>query len=143
MSKILGMDYGERRIGLALSSEDGQYAFSYQTLENTGKLDLFSELASICRKEDIKVIVIGLPLNQEGTVGKEAMKVQQFSHELKKYLEIPVEFEDERFSSAMASQLFRESGRTVKETKGTIDQKSAQLILQTYLDRKNARLSSH
>jgi len=143
MSKMLGMDYGEKRIGLALSSEDGQYAFSYQTLENTGKLDLFQEIASICKKEDIIVIVIGLPLDQNGKIGKKAEEVQEFTRKLQNFIKITIELEDERFSSAMASKLLREAGRMIKGDKGVIDQKSAQLILQTYLDRKNARLSSN
>ena len=137
MRKILGLDYGEKRIGLAISSEDGRYAFAYQTLETSDKLDLFQKLVAICAKEDINTIVVGLPLNQNGTVGKEAGNVQKFIQELKEYLEIPIEFEDERFSSALASQLFREAGKTEKEARITIDQKSAQLILQTYLDKKN------
>ena len=139
----LGIDYGDRHIGLALSSDDGRYVFTYQTLENKDKLDIFQKLSVICKNENVHTIVVGLPLDQNGLVGKEAKTVQQFAQEIKKYLDIAIEFEDERFSSAMASRLFREAGKKEREARATIDQKSAQLILQTYLDRKNAELSSH
>lgn len=139
MLKSLGIDYGEKRIGLAISSDEGNYAFAYQTLEERSQQDIFQKLANICEKENIETIVIGLPLNQEGVAGKEAQIVQRFAKELEEYLKIPVAFEDERFSSAMAHQLYREAGKKTKETRATIDQKSAQLILQTYLDKNNAR----
>ena len=139
MKKILGVDYGEKRIGLAISSDEGNHAFTYRTLEMGNKLNSFKELSAICAKEDVNTIVVGLPLNQNGIAGKEARIVQEFAKELEKYLKIPVKLEDERFSSAMASRLYREAGKKTKETRATIDQKSAQLILQTYLDKNNAR----
>jgi len=137
MPKILGIDYGDNKVGLALSDEQKKYAFARHTLINLQKSELFQSLASICEKENIEKVIVGLPLNQEGKMGKQAVKVQQFGNELADFLKIPVEFEDERFSTAMAGQLFREASKKVRETKGIIDQQAAQIILQTYLDKQN------
>jgi putative Holliday junction resolvase len=137
MPKILGIDYGDNKVGLALSDEQKKYAFARHTLINLQKSELFQSLASICEKENIEKVIVGLPLNQEGKMGKQAVKVQQFGNELTDFLKIPVEFEDERFSTAMAGQLFREASKKVRETKGIIDQQAAQIILQTYLDKQN------
>lgn len=137
MSKILGIDYGDNKVGLALSDEEKKNAFARHTLINLQRLVLFQNLASFCKKENIEKVVVGLPLNQEGKIGKQATKVQQFGNELADFLKIPIEFEDERFSTAMAGQLFLEAGKKIRETKGIIDQQAAQIILQTYLDKQN------
>ena len=137
MARVLGIDYGEKKVGLALSDEEEKYAFSYRTLINLQRSDLLQNLASICQAEKVEKIIVGLPLNQEGKIGKEADRVQQFGRELEDYVKLPVDFEDERFSSAMAGQLFKEAGKKTKETKDIIDQQSAQIILQTYLDKQN------
>jgi len=137
MSKILGIDYGENKVGLALSDEEEKYAFSYRTLTNLQRSDLLQNLASICQAEKVEKIIVGLPLNQEGKMGQEALRVQQFGRELENYVKLFVEFEDERFSSVMAGQLFKEAGKKTKETKDIIDQQSAQIILQSYLDKQH------
>jgi len=135
MEKVLGIDHGDRRVGLSLSSEDKKYAFSFKTLENINQLELFKQIEAICEQENVSTVVIGLPLQNNGQVGPQAKKVQKFGHELEKFLSKTIIYEDERFTSAMATRLFQEAGKTAKQTKGTIDEKSAQLILQNYLDK--------
>lgn len=137
MSKILGIDYGEKRVGLAISDEEKKYSFSYLTLDGGNKNELLAQLSEICQSEKIDRVVIGLPLNQDGGSGPAAEKVKGFGQAISHRLNIPINFEDERYSSVMAGQLFRESGRKTKQTKNLIDQKSAQIILQSYLDKKN------
>lgn len=143
MAKVLGIDFGERRVGLALSSEDGKYAFPYKTVANTGAHVVIKEISVICKQEEVATIVIGLPLDQNGTVGPQARTVKQFAEALGQSVSAAIEFQDERFSSALATQLFREAGKSVKKTRHLIDQSSAQLILETYLERKHAALSDH
>ena len=137
MAKFLGIDYGDSKVGLALSDEEKKFAFARQTLSNLQKSKLFQNVASNCEKENIERVIVGLPLNQEGKMGKQATKVRLFGNELADFLKMPVEFEDERFSTAMAGQLFREANKKTRETKGIIDQQAAQIILQTYLDKQN------
>lgn len=134
MSKVLGIDYGEKRIGLALSDVDAKYAFNYQTLENNGT-DSITALRDICQKESISTIVIGLPLNQKGEDGPSAVKVREFAKALEQETQATVVFEDERFSSVLAAVLLRQAGKKAHQTRAVIDQHSAHIILQTYLDR--------
>lgn len=134
MAKLLGIDYGEKRIGLALSDEGGRYAFNYSTLENKGDM-VTQALQSICQREGVETIILGLPLNQEGGIGVAAERVKRFALKLKQRLGRRVIFEDERFSTALAASLLRQGGKSVREARGVIDQSSAQIILQAYLDR--------
>lgn len=138
MSKILGIDYGENKVGIALSDEDKKYAFPRQRFLNQSESELLQNLASLCKEEDITKIIIGLPLNQEGKIGQQAAKIKQFGEALADYIKIPIAYEDERFSTAMAGQMFRQAGKKTKNTKSIIDQQAAQIILQTYLDKQNA-----
>lgn len=137
MPKILGIDYGDSKVGLALSDEEKKFAFARHTLINLQPSELFQNLALICQKENIEKVIVGLPLNQEGKMGKQAKKVHRFGEDLADFLKIPVEFEDERFSTAMAGQLFQEASKKMRETKSIVDQQAAQIILQTYLDKQN------
>ena len=136
MSKILGIDYGGYRVGLALSDEGWQYAFVYNTLDFTSNT-FIKDLVKICHDEDIKKIVLGLPLDQHGEVGKKAQEVINWSKEIEKKLKLPIVLEDERFTSVMSKKLLHNSGRKKKRPKGDIDQQSARLILQSYLDKQH------
>lgn len=141
MAKVIGLDYGAARIGVAISDEDLKYAFTFGTVENHGLAGSLDELENICRSEGVSRIVVGLPLNQHGQIGSQASEAKAFGAELGKRLAMPVVYEDERFTSVMANKLFRESGRKTRETRQLIDQKSAQLILQSYLDREHGKIS--
>lgn len=136
MSKILGIDYGGHRVGVAISDDGWQYAFVHKTLDFTSKTFL-KELAKVCHDEDVKKIVLGLPLDQHGEVGKKAQEVIDWSKEIEKILNISIILEDERFTSAMSKKLLHDSGRKKKKPKGDIDQQSARLILQSYLDKQH------
>ncbi|XOU94526.1 MAG: Holliday junction resolvase RuvX [Candidatus Kerfeldbacteria bacterium] len=136
MSKILGIDYGGHRMGLAISDEGWQYAFIFKTLDFTSKT-LMKDLVEICHDEKVKKIILGLPLNQHGEVGPKAQEVTDWAKEVEMLLKIPIIFEDERFTSVMSKKLLHNSGRKKKRPKGDIDQQSARLILQAYLDKQH------
>jgi len=138
MPKLLGIDYGENKVGIAVSDEDKKYAFSRQSLINLSEPELLQNLSLLCKKEDVAKIIIGLPLDQEGNIGRQAAKTKRFGEVLADFCKIPVEYEDERFSTAMAEQMFKQAGKKTKNTKSIIDQQAAQIILQTYLDKHNA-----
>lgn len=137
MSRILGLDYGQKRIGIAISDEKRKYAFPYQVLENRNKFFVFDNLKIITQQEKVDKIVIGLPLNLKGKREKKAKECEDFAKRLKSYLNLPVELEDERLTSKLSSRLLRDNPYKKAKLKGAVDQQSAVLILQGYLDKKN------
>lgn len=123
--RILGIDYGTRRMGLALSDEEGRIAFPYKTLEAGKKI--FEELGVICKENKVDAIVIGLPQDLSGNDTAMTSKVREFTHDLKQ-LGYTVDFEPEFFSTKEAAR-----GPTKKEN---IDAAAAAILLQSYLERK-------
>lgn len=132
--RILGLDYGKKRIGIAISDENQNQAFPYLTLENRDRGFVFDKIKMIIEKEKVDKIVIGLPLTLKGEKKEAALEVQEFTSQLKKYLNLPIEFEDERLSTKMVTTLFKETPRKIKK-KINLDEKAAVLILQSFLDR--------
>jgi len=137
MAKILGIDYGTQRVGFALSDDGWKYAFVHETFDYSNKQNIFHYMKDLCQHEEVKEIVIGMPLDQHGHQGKKAKEVLEFAEKIKSELKIPVYYEDERFTSVMAKKLIQEAEKKHKKNKGLIDQEAAKLILQSYLDKKN------
>jgi putative Holliday junction resolvase len=136
--KILGIDYGRKRVGLALSVPFTTIAVGYKIIEmNETILDNIKE---IIIKEKIESIVIGLPKRMDNEIGQIAQEVVQFSEKLKKNLNIPVVLWDERLSSKQAEVLLRDVNLSRKKRRSQTDITSAQLILQSYLDAKQKAL---
>lgn len=131
MGRILAIDYGERRVGIAVSDESGSFAHPRSAIENAGKKRFFEAIADLVRSEGIERIVVGLPLTLRGEVGKQAAGVQSVMHELEEVLSVPVEFEDERLTSSYADR-FRGSSTDR-------DSIAAASILETYLERTRRR----
>lgn len=127
---FLGIDYGEKRVGLAVGSDEMKIASPFLILENKGHDFLLEEIKKICGQEEIKKIIVGMPLTMASREGPQAEKILRFVNFLKNNLTMPVETEDERFSSALVDKLMTESG--VKER----DAVAAMIILQAYFDRK-------
>lgn len=123
--KYLGIDYGERRIGIAVSDEDGIIAFPRTTIENT--TSTLSEIKKICDAEKPVVIVIGMPM-LIGEISPMMRTIRMFGDTLTQCTNIPVAYENEMFTTKMAT---RDGAK-----KNTVDQSSAALILQSYLDRQ-------
>ena len=137
MPKVLGIDYGEKRIGLAISDEDKKFSFIRPFLNRQPETELLSKLKLLCQTERVDKIILGLPLDQAGQIGAAAAIVKEFGDILKKHLGVPLEYEDERFSTVMADEQYRQGGLSSKESRRNIDSRSAQLILQTYLDKSH------
>lgn len=138
MGKALGIDYGEKRIGLAITSEDRRFVFPYRTLDNGMDADaVLAQLNDICSRESVSDIVIGLPLDQHGQVGEAAAKVKSWGSRVAEVTGHDVIYEDERFSTTLAGDLQRQGGRSAKETRTSIDRTAAAVILQTYIDRNH------
>lgn len=135
--RVLGIDLGTRRIGLAVSDEDGRIAFPAGTLERKSKRADFAALCKLVRERQIGGAVVGLPLHMSGRAGVEAEAARAFATALAEAAGIPVDTLDERWTSVAAHRSLQESGRRVveKHGKGIVDEVAATLLLSTYLER--------
>ncbi len=134
MEILLGLDIGDVRIGVALSDELGVAAHPLCTLTRKNrKVDLIaiSDLVSIHKVERV---VIGLPISLDGSIGPQAEKIQNFAKRLAQVIDIPIEFQDERFTTAEAEDLLRALNKDTKEQKELIDEVAAVIILTDYLN---------
>ena len=129
---VLGIDYGEKRIGLAISDEMGLIAHSLDVLENEGLDGIVEAISQIVLKRNVKLVVVGLPKNMDSTIGERAKAVLAFAKSLHSHLGIEIETWDERLTTCQAERILSELSRKNKDK--AIDIVSAQIILQSYLD---------
>ena len=137
--RIIGLDVGEARTGVALSDPLGMIASPFETIQVKSARADAEAVKAIAEEQGAIRIVVGLPLNMEGEVGPQAEKVLAFVEVLKEAVGIEVVTIDERFSTAAAERSLRESGVKGKRRKQVVDQVAAQQILQLYLDREANR----
>lgn len=135
--RYLGLDVGNRRIGVAVSDELGLTAQPVLTLQRRHSVreDLRS-LARLCRKFDVAGIVVGNPLHLSGESSPQAAKIQAFASELRDLTGLPVHPWDERLTTQAAHQILYEAGHARQEHARVVDQVAATLILQSFLDEK-------
>jgi len=134
--RILGVDYGTRRIGLAVSDSEGQIAFPEGTLESHGARRDLESLCALVKEKGVVGIVVGLPLHMDGRRGPEAEAAEAFGRKLGEATGLPVEMLDERWTTQEADRALRESGRKGKKKRQVIDAVAATLLLRTYLERR-------
>ena len=134
MTRILGIDHGEARIGLAISDELGMLAHPLETIAMKTVADPVAHIAAIVARDKIGGIVLGLPRNMDGTYGPAAEKVRAFAEKLRAACGCTVKLWDERLTTVAAQRSLREAGRNAKNSRAVIDQVAAQLILQGWLD---------
>ena len=134
---IIGMDVGDRRIGLAIAEEGGSLAVPIETMERTGLKGDLPRISSLLRDRKVTLIVAGMPVSINGTLGTQAKKTQSFLERLRKYTQLPVEIVDERYSSNEAARLMRMTGSQLSRSRDKIDSTAAAIILQAYLDQQN------
>jgi putative Holliday junction resolvase len=135
MGKLLGLDHGDKRFGIALSDAGKVIATPRRVVE--GVAALWDAIGSLVEEEDIEAIVLGLPLNMDGSEGPRARKVIEFSRELEKRTGLHVYFWDERLSSFEAESALSEAGVYGRRRKSKVDMVAAQIILQGYLNQLN------
>lgn len=133
--KVLGLDYGDRRIGVAVSDPSCKLALMRETLRVSSEDEAVKLVRKIADSEGIDRIVIGMPLNMDGTLGSRAERTKEFAARLEQTTGIAIEFWDERLTSSIAKRTLFEAGRNATKRDGRIDKVSAILILQGYLDR--------
>ncbi|MCD7780145.1 MAG: Holliday junction resolvase RuvX [Candidatus Gastranaerophilales bacterium] len=134
MDKILGLDIGKKRIGIALSDIMGLIAHPVETIDREPENKAIEKIKQICKSNNVKIIVAGLPKNMNNTLGEQAQDCINFANKFKDEYEII--FEDERLTSRQAEFILSQTGRKYTKDKKLVDLKSACLILQQYLDRK-------
>jgi putative Holliday junction resolvase len=138
--KILGIDMGERRIGLALSDPLGYTAQGLNTVQIKNPEDVCDKLMDVIKEKKVELLVFGLPKNMNGTLGPQAKKVQEYADKLKQLSGLPVDFEDERLSTVSAEQVLLMADQSRAKRKKAIDRMAAVIILQSYLDRNRNQL---
>ena len=133
MSKVLGVDFGERRTGVAISDESRVIAFPRETLE-CPRVEQAAAVARIAAAEQVAEIVVGYPLNMNSSKGPRTVRTDEFLAELAKRTEIPLKKWDERLSTKIAEAVLIEAGTRRENRRGVVDKLAAQIILQGYLD---------
>lgn len=136
--RYLGLDVGDRRIGMALSDETATLATPMPTFVRVGPRQDVRRIADLARTHEAGALVVGLPLNMDGSPGPQAEKVLRFCEELRKKSGVPVLTQDERLTSVEAEEILAARGVAWKERKAKVDAVAATLILQEYLDRRKA-----
>ena len=131
--RILGIDYGEKRIGMAVSDPLGITAQGLPTIERTNIQDDLQKILNVVREKEVREIVVGLPKNMNNSLGEKAQAVLNFVALLKKDINIPINVIDERLSTVRANRAMLEGDLSRKKRKDRVDMIAAQLILQDYL----------
>ena len=136
MGRALGIDFGEKRVGLALSDKSSLIASPYKTIQYISENELISEIEKIVLDKEIEIFVLGLPLNMKGQDSSQTKKVRHFKKMLS-VLDLPIVYEDERFSSILAKNSLVLQNVKTGHNKSEIDRTAAAIILQQYLDKNS------
>lgn len=137
--KIMSIDYGDARTGVAFCDVREMLATAYTVLHEAYQPKLVKKLVEIVNKEKAEMIVIGLPRNMDGSYGFRAEKCRELGELLKSEIDIPVDFEDERLTTVIAHDILSSNNVGGKKRKSTVDAVSAVVILQSYIDKRNKK----
>ena len=134
VGRVLGLDVGSRRIGLAISDPLGITAQGLETMLRRNKRYDFEYLKRVIRQHQVEEIVVGLPLRMSGAEGIQSDKMNLFAEELRKRFRLPVHLWDERLTSAEANRLLRETDLSIEKRGKAVDRMAAILILQGWME---------
>lgn len=134
MAKVLGIDFGDRRTGVAISDDSRVIAFPRETLSCPLIEQAAAAVARLAEAEQVAEIIVGYPFNMNGTQGPRTVRTETFLAELAKRTAIPLKKWDERLSTKIAESVLIETGTRRDKRRGVVDQLAAQVILQSYLD---------
>lgn len=132
--KVMGLDYGDVRIGVALSDISRFLASGYETYTRKSTEKDLNHLSEIIKQNNVKKVVFGLPLNMDGSRGIRVEKTESFAQKLKEKCDVEIDYYDERLSSVSAEEILIEAGVKREKRKEVIDKLAATIILQSYLD---------
>jgi len=134
VSRVLGVDFGTVRVGLAISDPLGITAQGLPTLERRNKRTDLAVLGALMRERGVTQILMGNPLHMSGAAGRQSEWAQDFARSLEQYTGIPVKMWDERLTTVEASRVLRSSGIGIAKRAAAVDRLSAVILLQSYLD---------
>jgi len=140
--RILAIDYGEKRIGLALSDPMRMFAKPYETIANLSLEHIFTELDKVIKAQNVGTIIIGIPWSLEGTETDKTTETLEFIAKLQAQFDLPIIGWDERFSTSDANELLKEMGYNWKKARKVIDAMAACVILKRYLESNNREVSA-
>lgn len=132
--RLLGLDYGDKRIGVALSDAFGWTAQGVETIERKQEGDDLKRIADLVKENDVEEIVVGLPKNMNGSIGSRGEICMAFADQLRQTLGMPVHLWDERLTTVAAQRTLLEADVSRKKRKLVVDKMAAGLLLQNYLD---------
>jgi putative Holliday junction resolvase len=135
--KILALDYGTKRVGVAISDYTRTLARPLPFIDATPFQALATKVRELCRAEEVSLILVGLPRNMDGSYGPAAERVREFISHLKTAVPMPIQEIDERLSTVQASRLLHEGGKDSRKQKTLIDSATAAVLLQSHLDFPN------
>lgn len=133
MPRLLGLDVGSRRIGVAFSDPEQMLATGHGFIDRR-RTEPFGAIATLAREREVALAVVGLPLNADGSEGPAAERVRAFGAELERRTGLKVAYHDERYTSVTAEETLAEGGVTWQRRKELVDKLAAQLLLQGFLD---------
>lgn len=139
MPRILAVDWGERRIGLAVCDPLGMLASGVPTLVVKGEGEAVARVADTVRELEVEQLVVGLPLTLAGERGESARAAERFADRLREATGLPVHLFDERLTSALAQRRLHETGERVRNRKGKVDEGAAVALLEGWLARERYR----
>ena len=137
--RLLGLDVGERRIGVAVSDPTGTIASPLTAINRAGLEEDLVAVARLVEEHQAAAIVVGLPISLNGRMGPQAQRIREFTRSLSDRSTVPVHTQDERFSTVEAERRLREGGRAPSRNRGLVDSAAASVILQAYMDAKRGQ----
>ena len=137
--RLMGIDFGDARVGIALSDPLMIMSQGYKTILNDGTDSLFEEIVAIIKEKEVTKIIIGLPKNMDNSQGFRTDATMEFAEKLKTFTDVEIDFSDERLTTVSAHGFLNEMNVKGKKRKGAVDTLSAALILETYM-KKNGLL---
>jgi putative Holliday junction resolvase len=132
--RVLALDLGKRRIGLALSDELGITAQGLETLQRSNIREDLARLAQLASEKNVALILMGNPLHMSGHEGRQAAYARDFGERLREATGLPIEYRDERLTTVEAQRVLRQSGISIQKRAKAVDRLAAVILLESYLD---------
>lgn len=132
--RALGIDFGEKRIGLAVSDAEGRWALPLSTIDRRTDRQAAYRIAEVAREQGVEILILGEPLGLDGEVGEAALRVRRFGERLRRVTGLPIRWIDETLTTVSAAERLREAGAGRPEKQKRLDAVAAQILLQEALD---------
>jgi len=137
LKRLMALDYGERRIGIALTDPEQFITFPYKTIDTRRTPDVVKEIVGIVKDRDVGALIVGNPLNAHGMDSKKSKDIKKFIAMLSNHLSISITLWDESYTTKAAVALMNQANRKLKKNRDKVDQLAASLLLKDYLEHHN------